>query len=280
MPVTLEPLLPHLPAWALVLTRLSALFILAPVFGSTAVPLRLKALMALVLSFCVYPVLLTPGSAAAANVLPVVHEGLKLWTLVPAVASELIIGLILGLGVGMPLLGMQMAGRIIDQQIGLGIGGVFNPEMGVETGILGEFFYITAIAVFVILGGHRVLLATLVGSFSRIPLGGYMPDGHVTSLLLGMTTSMFELGLRVSAPLLCLVFVETVAMGFIARTVPQMNILSIGFALRILAGSALLVGAISIDWQVGRHAMEDGLRTMQWFLTLGGRAAWNVGTGS
>ena len=83
-----------------------------------------------------------------------------------------------------------------------------------------------------------------------VPLGGFRVDGAVIDLILGLLTSMLHLAFRVAAPLLCLVFLETVAMGFIARTVPQMNILSIGFALRIVIGVTLIIGALSVKGNI------------------------------
>jgi flagellar biosynthetic protein FliR len=72
----------------------------------------------------------------------------------------------------------------------------------------------------------------------------------------------------VAAPLLCLIFLETLAMGFIIRTVPQINILSIGFPLRIIIGMALLVGAIGITSQVYVQTMRQTLRTIGLYLGL------------
>ena len=245
--IDLRPLLPHLPAWILVMFRLSGMFIFAPIFGSKVVFARLKIFLVLGLSFCIYPILLTPGSDSLAMIMPVISEGLSLWTLVGVVAMELLIGLVIGYGASLPLIGMQIGGRVVDQQMGLGLAGVLNPEFNEQTGVVSQFYFILALTVFVILGGHRVLVASLVGSFSTIPLGGYYADGHMLDLILGLLATIFDLALRVAAPLLCLIFLETIALGFIARTVPQMNILSIGFALRIMVGVFLLIGAIGVE---------------------------------
>ena len=64
MPTGLEPFLGHVPAWVLVLFRITGIFIMAPIFGSRAIPARVKMFIAVTLSFCVYPMLLTASSAA------------------------------------------------------------------------------------------------------------------------------------------------------------------------------------------------------------------------
>jgi flagellar biosynthetic protein FliR len=267
MPISLEPLLAHLPAWLLVLFRMTGLFVLGPVFGSRLVLARVKVFLALGLSFCIYPMLLSPGSVTAANVAPILDGGLHLARIVPAIAMELLIGMVIGFGVGLPLVGMQMGSHVIDQQMGLGIAGVYNPEFDEQVGVISEFYYLLAVTVFVLMGGHRAVLGTLVGSFGKVPLGGYVPDGHLLELVIGLLTVTFELGLRVSGPLLCLFFLETVAMGFIARTVPQMNVLSIGFPLRILVGLVLLIASVGVMTSAYQETLIKTLERLRLFWT-------------
>ncbi len=246
MPLSLDPILPHVPAWVLVLFRLTGLFLFAPLFGSVIIPARFKVLLALILSLCVYPALLDANAPARQNITPVIDQGLTLWGLAAAVTSELLIGLILGFGASLPITAMQLGGHMIDQQIGLGLAGIINPELDEQSGVVGEFYFMLALVLFLIAGGHRILLATLIESFHHVPLAGFVPDGGLALLMVGLITAMFELAIRVCAPLLCLVFLETVAIGFIARTVPQLNILSVGFPLRILAGTALVAFSVAV----------------------------------
>lgn len=267
LPISISPLLAHLPVWALVLFRLTGIFVFAPLFSSPVVFARVKVLLALGLSICVYPILLAPGSDSARLIEPVIASGLGLWTLLAVVAAELSIGIVIGFGASLPLIGVQIGGRVVDQQMGMGLAGVLNPEFNEQTGVVSQFFFTMGLAVFVILGGHRVLLATLVGSFGRIPLGGLAFDGHLLDLVVGLLSTVFDLALRVSAPLLCLVLLQTVAMGFIAKTVPQMNILSIGFALRILVGAFLLVGSIGIENDVFVEVLRQTLDKITVFFT-------------
>ena len=255
-----EPLMHHLPAWLLVLFRLTGIFLFAPLFGSMAIPGRVKIFLALGLSFCVYPMLLTPGSASNANLLPVINGGLSFWLLTSVVAMELAIGLVIGFGATLPLVGMQWGGRAIAQQIGLGFAEVLNPGAE-QSGLLGQLLYLVAVLIFISppIHGDQVLLRTLVDSFSSVPIGGFAVDGRVMELIIGLMTSMVHLALRVAAPLLCLIFLETMATGLIMRTVPQVNILSIGFAIRIMIGTTLLLGAININTSVFAEFMQDAL---------------------
>lgn len=271
MPVDLSPLLPHLPVWALVLFRLTGIFMLAPLFGGTTIPTQFKVMLALGLSFCIYPTLLAPGHPAAVGVHHMLVQGLPVTSMVGSVATELLIGVALGTGALLPMVGLQVAGQVVDQQMGIGLGGIYNPDLEEDSGVSGQFFYLLAMALFVILGGHRVLLSILVGTFETIPLGGFNPDARVTHLLLALLAGAFELALRVSAPVLCLVFLETVAMGFLSRTVPQLNIMSVGFPLRIMAVMGLLIVGVGITASTYIESLRRSLQMLEgFFLTPAG----------
>jgi flagellar biosynthesis protein FliR len=106
--------------------------------------------------------------------------------------------------------------------------------------------FMMGLAIFAIMGGHRVMFRILVGSFDHVPLGGFSNFQGLYTMVIGMLQIAFETGFRIAAPLLCLIFLQTVTMGFIARTVPQLNIMSVGFTIRILNGTFLLIAFISI----------------------------------
>lgn len=268
--IGLDPLLSHLPVWLLVLFRISGIFLIGPFFGSSLMPGRIKIFLALGLSFCVYPMLLgrAADGVAAQSIAHIMAQGMTLWGIVGLVVSELLVGLVIGFGAGLPLFGIQIGGQIVDQQLGLGLAGVYNPDVGADSGIISQFYFLMALTFFLILNGHRAVLSVLVGSFDHVPLGGYVADGQLVHLMIGLLQSMFELALGVAAPLLCLVFLETVAMGFIARTVPQLNIMSVGFSLRIIVGMFVLIGGIGSITLIYQDALWFAIRRLS--VHLGG----------
>lgn len=246
MPVDLTPLLPYVPVWLMVLFRLTGIFVLAPVLGSSTVPRVVKVLLAVALSFAVWPMLWIDPQASG-NLASAVR-GLDLWSLGLLVGLELLIGYVIGYAASLPLAGMQLGGHMIDQQMGLAVAEQYNPEIDGQAGVTGQLLFMFALALFVGAGGLNVMLHTLAQTFRHIPLGGFASFGQVIDMIVGMITIMFELGLRVAAPLLCLTFLVSVGMGFLMRTVPQFNILSVGFAIRILSSlivMMMLVGAIA-----------------------------------
>ena len=256
-----------MPAWLLVLFRLAGIFAFTPLYSARTIPVVVKVLLALGLSFCVFPLLLSTGKTSSVVVGPILDSGLSLGTVAPAVASELLVGSVIGFCATLPLIGMQLGGRVASQQMGLGLAEVFSPGEE-QSGITSRFFYLLGLALFMILGGHRALLLVLVGSFNHVPLGGSIVGGDMLRLLIGLLESAYDLALHVAAPLLCLIFLETVAMGFIMRTVPQLNILSIGFAVRILLGASTLLGAVGVLSVAFMDTMQHTLHRLALFFGL------------
>lgn len=240
-------------AFLLVLFRFSGLFILAPLFGSSAIPPRIKVMLALAMTVCVF----TAGMPAMHH-----HVEASLAPLVIAAGSEMMIGLLMGFGATLPLMGIQMAGMVMGQQVGFGLAQTFNPDYNDETEVLGQVLFLFALTIFLTLGGHHQLMRVLLGSFNHIPLGGYMPDGTILDLAVGMLTVMFELGLRIAAPLLCLVFLETIAIGFISRTAPQFNLMNLGFPVRIMLGLLLMAAIVLLMRETLADALRDTFATL------------------
>ena len=251
----MELLYPHMLAWLLVFFRLTGIFMLTPMLGSQSVPNLVKVVLVAGVSFCVYPMLLSTGGAGTAALEAMLDTGLTLGALAPALAGELLFGYVLGYCGMLPLVGMQIGGTILDQQLGISAGGIFNPDFQAELAAAAQLLNAAATALFVVLGGHHVMLSILVGSFETFPLAGLgtgaatlAPD-FVLSLVLGLLALIFDIALRIAAPLLCIVFLASVSMGFISRTVPQLNILSVGFIIRILGGLAIMV--VSVEAAMG-----------------------------
>ncbi len=148
--------------FTLVLTRTSGVLIATPIFGSTQAPATVRALIALTLAVLIMPsqwfaTLPYPGS---------------LLIYVAVLAGELLIGLILGLGISILLGGMQMAGDMMSRVGGLTLADVFDPTTSTNVPLFSQLFSLLSTALFLIIGGHRLLLGGLLDTFSVIPPGG------------------------------------------------------------------------------------------------------------
>ncbi|TVQ62793.1 MAG: type III secretion protein [Phycisphaerales bacterium] len=261
MPVY-DQLLDHVPVFFATLARLAGLFIFAPVLGSPAIPARVKVLLVLALTAAVYPTL---------NLHDMVPLRLSLIELAPVMATEALIGLSIGLIAAMPLISVQMGGLLMGQQMGLGLANIYNPAIDSEADIAGQLLFYMAMGVFLTLGGLDILHASIVMSFDRVPIGGFGATETPLLVLTGLIATGFELAVRVAAPVLCIIFLETVAMGFIMKTVPQINILSFGFPIRIMMGIGALLFSLHVIQEATGVDVEDSLMlAMEWIASLAG----------
>lgn len=234
-----------LPMFALVLFRISGLMLTAPVYGSQAVPARIRALLAVGISLVLFPV-----------VMPTLPADLTLSGAVVGVFGELMIGLIMGVALSLLFVGVQVAGMIVGQQAGLALGQVFNPVLNTNTTILGQLFFLTALTVFVLAGGHRELMRALLDTFDVIPVLSFRFSNSMLDLVTVLLAGAYAVALRMAAPVLIALLTATLVMGFLSRTIPQLNILSVGFPVRVLvtltvagfvlaASGGLLTGAMT-----------------------------------
>ena len=151
--------------------------------------------------------------------------------------------------------------------MGLSFARLVDPNSQVTTTVLSQFFMLLVTLIYVLMNGHVVLIGSLVQTFKTVPLMGATYGLPVLELMVAVLTGSFALGIRVAGPALAAVFLATLALGFISRTMPQLNILAAGFPLRITLAMALLVaslGAVGV-------LFADDLTAM--FAVLGGMFA-------
>lgn len=264
MPLVYDAILPHVPVFAMVLARLGGLFIFAPALGSPAIPAKVKALLVVAMALAVYPTL------------DLHHEvplKLDMMSLAPAMAVEALIGLSIGMIASLPLVSVQMGGLLMGQQMGLGLGSIYNPAMDSEADVAGQVLFYLALGIFLLAGGLEAMHRAMVASFAAVPIGGFGPDDVPLDLIAGMLAAGFELAVRIAAPVLAIIFVETVATGLIMKTAPQINILSFGFPIRILLGITALYASLAAVHEVIAEDVEGSFRIMlEWATGLGGGA--------
>ncbi len=245
----MQQLLDHIPAALLVIFRIGGLFVYGPVLASAMIPARVRISLAFLIGLSVYPLL-------HATHFTDINLQLDLWLLAPLVLMEVMFGVIIGFAAMLPLMAIQVGGLVMSQQMGLGFAQFYNPAMDDEADILGQILFFMALIGFLLMGAHEGMLLAVLHSFDHVPLGAVTVEFSMVTLIAGLLLAAFEVALRVAAPLLALIFLQSVAMGFIAKTVPQLNILSLGFPLRILAGMAIIAGGLVVINEVVLEGIE------------------------
>lgn len=237
----------NLPLLAMVMARIGGLVAFAPFFGSASIPVQIRALLTGVISLFVLP-FLDPSAIVIPNQ-PAV--------LIAAVVSELMIGLVFGFAILALFSALELAGLMIGQQMGIAMAQVFDPLFNEETSVLGQLFFWLATIIFLVIGGHHALLGAVIKSFATLPAGSFMIGEDGLVLLSGIVQVAFVVAIQVSAPVIVTIFLATLALGFVARTVPQLNILSVGFPLRAVMGFLLTVVSLGAGIDIFMRMFDD-----------------------
>jgi flagellar biosynthetic protein FliR len=228
--------------FTLVLARTSGLILTAPIFSSLGLPRQVRAYLAVAMSLLMTPVYL------GTSLPPVEHLGRYAHLLV----NEVAVGLLLGMGMNILFSGIMVAGQIVSQMSGMSLADVFNPAFDENESVFSQLFYFLVLAVFVSVGGHRMMTDALLETFAWAPPGHAMLGATFVEALTDIVTQSFVLGLRAAAPLLIALFLSTLVLGLVSRTLPQINIIAVGFginSLLVLAMMMLSVGTVAWTFQ-------------------------------
>lgn len=221
-------------ALILCLSRVAACIMALPAFGNAQTPPRIRAGLALVFTLVLFPLV-------AEHIPPFPFEPLPLGVLV---VQEIFLGLLLGFSVRILFAAVELGGTIVGYQMGFAAANVFDPQSHGQTSVLARFHSSLALVLFLLLDLHHLFLRALLESFSRFPpgtLGGLFGGVEV---LIEFSGTLFELGVRLGAPILALLILSSFSLGIMGRIFPQLNVFLLSYPLNI--GLALMVIGISL----------------------------------
>ncbi len=221
------PDLDQLPLFFLVFLRALAFMVSGPLLSFGGIPALFKIGFSLALAVVAYPL------AAPENLAGVPGDA---WGYGLAVVSETGLGLLLGVAVTMILNGIRMAGQFIDFQIGYSMANLIDPVNNVQNTLLAQYLYLLALVFWFLIDGHYSLITGLAASYQIVPINAASFDGGVIYTLIKIFSGAFTIGLKVAAPILAVLLMCDLTLGFLARTTPQINVFITGFPIKIAAG--------------------------------------------
>ena len=228
-PVT-DIALRQIEIYSIIFLRVSGIIFMMPFFGSENVPRILRIGLSLVIT-----IVLVPALNIDSVVLP---ENLVSYVVV--LFKELLVGMALGYIAMLIFNGIQFAGDLVGFQMGLRIGNVIDPMSEEQISIIGTVQNLLAVLIYLSLFWDHFLFKAMAASFRVIPIAGVVLEAPLATELIRMTGQVFVIALKMGAPLLAALFLADVALGFIARTAPQINIFIIGFPVKVGMGILLL----------------------------------------
>ncbi len=228
--------LTHLLSLVIILTRVAPLLFFMPVIGSPSVPPQVKILLALMTALVLVPVV---------RVNPALATGPPLGFVV-LVLTEILLGATLAVFARCVFAATEIAGQMVGIQMGMGVAGVMDPQFGTQISPVGMLWNLTAILIFLSINGHHIFFSTLVESFEWLRPGGATITRATFNGLMQGASHMFVLAVKIMAPAGAALFFSHVAMGIVAKTVPQIPILIVGLPLTLAIG--LIFAGLSLAY--------------------------------
>jgi flagellar biosynthesis protein FliR len=223
-------------SFMLTLFRVSLIVFMLPFFGGDGAPVPVKAALCLVLALGIWPTLAIPGELFPGH--PI--------SLLLMLAGELIIGLILGLIVILLFAAVQTGGQLIGFQMGFAMINVVDPLTGTKEIVTSHFLYMVTLLVFLSLNGHLHMLKGLALSFEHVPPGGLLITPSLVKGVISFSAQMFVLAIKIASPVMVALFLVDLALALVAKAAPQMNVLFVGFPIKVTVGFIFLGLVFSI----------------------------------
>lgn len=219
----MEEILPKLTVLLLIIARVSAFFVILPLFSHRTIPAIHRIGFAVVISWMMYYTI---------DVEPFEVNGEYIFLIM----KEVIVGLFIGLLAYIIMSAIQIAGGFIDFQMGFAIANVIDPQTGAQSPLIGQFLNTLALLLLLALNGHHLLLDGVFYSYQFIPMEVHLAalgQENYVEFIMKTFAGVFAVAFQMSIPVVATLFLVDIALGITARTVPQLNIFVVGFPIKI-----------------------------------------------
>ncbi len=221
-----------------VLVRVTSFIVFLPIFGDRAVPAIVKVLLGLSLSIVIHPIVWAQGL----RVMPEVFNSQT--KLIGSVMGEVAFGILAGYVARWVFDAVQFSGHLVATTMGFSMASIMDPHTETQTTAIAELQYVMAAMLFLALDGHHIYLQAVLDSFKILPFAGskiLMMNEGMGNYLIRMTAEVLTLGVKLSAPILVVIFIINMTFGMLARAVPQLNFLVVSFAANIIIGMFIVI---------------------------------------
>lgn len=251
--------LTSVPIFLLIFARILAFFAMVPLFSYRTIPNIYK----IGFSFFLALILFYTIDTAAVSI-----DGNYIFLLI----KEMIAGLLLGLIAYIIFASVQIAGGFIDFQMGFAIANVIDPQTGAQSPLTGQYFYIIALLFILSVDGHHLLIDGIYSSFIYLPLDQYIPfsSGSIAVFVIDAFNQMFLIAFQMAIPIVGCLFLVDVALGIIARTVPQLNVFVVGLPIKIFVSFIVILVFMSFYIMIVKTLFRILIDTMRGLMILFG----------
>ena len=240
--------------------RIGAMLFAAPVFGARMVPVRVRLILALVLSWILAP--------AVAGDIPAI-ESLSMTGLLVSI-QQIVIGLAMGFTLQMVFAATVIAAQSMAMSMGLGFATAVDPQNGVQVPVIGQYYVVLATLIFLALNGHLLILQIVVDSFGTLPVGitGLSREGLWT--VVEWASRMFGGAVLLALTTMTALMMINLAFGVMSRAAPQLNIFGVGFPVMLAAGFVVILFSLPTLTTHVTELLQDAFETMGRLALFGG----------
>lgn len=247
----------NLPAFLLVLIRVTSFFVTLPIFSYRNVPTKHKVGFSFFIALIIYFTIPIPEITVNSEYILLIFK-------------EAAVGIAVGLMAYIILSAIQIAGGFIDFQMGFAIANVIDPRTGAQSPLIGQYLYTITLLFILTINGHHLMIDGVFYSYQLIAIDQLIPiqdDGWIQFVLTSFN-KMFVIAFLMATPVVGCLFLVDVALGIIARTVPQLNVFVVGLPLKIFVSLSVLVIGMVFYVMLIRKLFETMLTTMRGFMQI------------
>ncbi len=241
----------------LTLIRISIVVFLLPFYGGRGIPSLVKAVFCIILTIGIWP-----NISLKAESLPTSSIGIFI-----LIFGELILGIILSLAIKSIFAGVQTAGAIIGFQMGFSLMNVVDPLSGRSTVLTSHLLYMISLLFFLSFNGHLYLISAFTQSFRLVPPGSILINSQLFDNIIYFTSQIFIIAIKIAAPVMVAELFVSCALGVIARLSPQINVLFVGFPLKIAIGfffMGIIIEILGFFMRDIVAGLEDIFNSLMW----------------
>ncbi len=240
-----------------VVIRMGGIFFTAPIFSSAVVTPQIRFLLTIIISLLIVP-LINPIAVTDPNVLWLVLMAFK----------EVLIGVIIGAMTSLLFSALQLGGYLLDYQMGFSMVNVFDPSSNASVSFTGQVYNILATLIYLAINGHHIFILAVTQSFEFLPLTNFVFNQEGVMFVISTLTKMFIVAMQIIAPAFIALMITNAVMGVMARLVPQINLMVVGFPLKIGIGAIMLIASMQLFYVAFEKVMFEYFRQIQKFFEI------------
>ena len=243
----------YVVGFILLFFRFAALFMAVPIFSHKSIPPTIKTSMAFFFTIVFY------------SSMPALNIPITIPSIIIAILSELLFGLAIGIVLQLAFNAITFAGGQISFMMGFSMATAIDPANGVSMPIISQFLSLIALMMLFSIDMHHWILLFVNDSLKTIPLGGFLMTEDFFNYIIKAASNMFMVGFMIAFPIIALSWLADVIFGMLMKTMPQFNLLVIGFPIKIMVSFVVIIATLSATMLILKTQMLEAFNILEMF---------------